>query len=150
MPLLERMIRYLGISPKWAGTLLGHRLKHIEGQNRSSVPFEYERVYELIEFLQKEQIDLDILPSMLEILYVHPRMEFESILNLVTFERHQKDEILNNIPSLHAMFKKIGCTLDSNAEEKWIMGHLRPIALGNMRLKELNQAVQKILQGDEL
>jgi len=150
MPLLERMIRYLGISPKWAGTLLGHRLKHIEGQNRSSVPFEYERVYELIKFLQKEQIDLDILPSMLEILYVNPRMEFESILNLVKFERQEKNEILNDIPSLCSMFNEIGGSANSDAEKKWIMGHLRAIALGNMPLKDLHQAVKKILRGDEL
>ncbi|MDP8226396.1 MAG: Glu-tRNA(Gln) amidotransferase subunit GatE [Candidatus Celaenobacter polaris] len=150
MPLLERMIKYLKVSPKWIGTLFGHSLKHIEGQYNSSVPFEYERVYELIEFLQKEQIDLDILPSMLEILYVNPRMEFESILNLVKFERQEKNEILNDIPSLCSMFNEIGGSANSDAEKKWIMGHLRAIALGNMPLKDLHQAVKKILRGDEL
>ncbi len=150
MPLLERMIEELKVSPKWIGTLFGHTLKHIEGQYNSSVPFEYKRVYQLIEFLQKEQIDLDILPSMIKILYEHPRMEFESILNLVKFERHQKDEILKDIPSLHAMFKKICSKLNSNAEKKWMMGHLRPLALGNIQLKELHLAVQECLQGDEL
>ncbi len=150
MPLLEKMINELKVSPKWAGTLLGHKLKHIEGQNSSSVLFEYELVYQLIEFLQKEKIDLDILCSMLEILYMNPRMEFESILNLVKFERHQKDEILKNIPSLRTMFKEIGITLNSIAEKKWIMGRLRPLALGNIQLKELHQTVQQYPQGDEL
>jgi len=150
MPLLEKMINELKVSPKWAGTLLGHKLKHIEGQNSSSVLFEYELVYQLIEFLQKEKIDLDILCSMLEILYMNPRMEFESILNLVKFERHQKDEILKNIPSLRTMFKEIGTTLNSIAEKKWIMGRLRPLALGNIRLNELHQTVQQYTQGDEL
>ena len=150
MPLLERMIKELKISPKWAGTLLGHKLKHIEGQNRSSVPFEYELVYQLIEFLQKENIDLDILCSMLEILYINPRMEFESILNLVKFERHEKSEILSDIPGLCSMFNEIGGSANSDAKNKWIMGQLRPLALGNMLLKELHQAVLEHLQGDEI
>ncbi|MBC8383868.1 MAG: Glu-tRNA(Gln) amidotransferase subunit GatE [Candidatus Cloacimonetes bacterium] len=150
MPLLERIIKELKVSPKWAGTLLGHKLKHIEGQHNSSVPFEYELVYQLIEFLQKEQIDLDILYSMLEILYTNPHIEFESILNLVKFERRKKNEILNDIPSLHSMFEELSGKTNSSAEMKWIMGHLRPLALGNIPLNELHQAVQQDLQGDEL
>jgi len=56
MPLLERMIKELKVSPKWAGTLLGHKLKHIEGQNSSSVLFEYELVYQLIDSFKKKKL----------------------------------------------------------------------------------------------
>jgi len=48
------------------------------------------------------------------------------------------------------MFKEIGITLNSIAEKKWIMGRLRPLALGNIQLKELHQTVQQYPQGDEL
>ncbi len=150
MPLLEKMIKGLKVSPKWAGTLFGHTLKHIEGQYDSSVPFQYELVYQLIEFLQKEKIELEILPSMLKIMYENPRMEFESILNLVKYERHTKEDIMQNIPSLRAMFKEIGKNENPDAENRWIMGRLRPIALGNMRLKELHLAVKESSQGAKI
>jgi len=135
MPLLEKIIKKMKVSPKWIGTLFGHTLKHIEGQNELSTPFEYELILQLIEYLQAEKIDLDIVPSMLKIMYEHPRMEFESILNLVKYECHTKDDILQNIPSLHAMFKEIGKSNNADAEKKMDNGTSAPSCPGKYFLQ---------------
>jgi glutamyl-tRNA(Gln) amidotransferase subunit E len=43
------------------------------------------------------------------------------------------------------MFTKINKSKNPLAVEKWIMGNLRPIALGNVPLHELNTFVRKFL-----
>ena len=86
--LMEKIIRELKIDPKFLGTLLGHRLKHIEGQFDSAVPFDYQRVHELIKFVLENKLTLDILPDMLEVVYQQPRIEFDSVLNLLEFEEY--------------------------------------------------------------
>ena len=50
---------------------------------------------------------------------------------------------MNNVSSLQSMFPKINKSKNPKAAEKWIMGNLRPIALGNIPLRELNTFIQK-------
>ncbi|MCF7794540.1 MAG: Glu-tRNA(Gln) amidotransferase subunit GatE [Candidatus Cloacimonetes bacterium] len=141
MELMEMIINELKIDPKFLGTLLGHKLKHIEGQYESAIPFKYKKLYKLINYVQQKNLTLDILPKMLEVIYQQPRIEMDSILNLIKFEKHSKQDILKNLKSLRTMFKSICKTKNPDAEQKWIMGNLRTIALGNLSLKELHKIV---------
>jgi len=141
MPLLEKMIKETKVESKWLGTLFGHRMKYIEGQITPSEDFSYELINKLIKFLQKQKIDLDIAENMLPIICLNPQMEFESVLNSLEYEKYPKEKILKNVASLQSMFPKINKSKNPKAAEKWIMGNLRPIALGNIPLKELNKYV---------
>ena len=145
MLLLEKMIKDTKVESKWLGTLFGHRMKYIEGQIIPSEDFNYELIYKLIKFLQKQKIDLDIAKNMLPIICLNPQMEFESVLNSLEYEKYPKEKILKNVASLQSMFPKIKKSKNLNAAEKWIMGNLRPIALGNIPLQELNRYVQESL-----
>jgi len=145
MPLLEKTIKDTKVNPKWLGTILGHRMKYIEGQITTSKDFNFELIYKLIKFLQKQQIDLDILENMLPIICMNPQMEFESVLTSLDYYKYPKDKILKNITNLQLMFLKIKKSKNPNAIENWIMGNLRPIALGNIPLQELYKYVQKSL-----
>jgi len=145
MPLLEEVIKETKVDPKWLGTLLGHRMKYIEGQIIPSEGFKYELIHHLIIFLQKKKLDLDIVAEMLPIICLHPQMEFESVLNLLEFEIYPKEKILKNVINLKSMFPKIDKSKNPKATKKWIMGNLRPIALGNIPLRELNKFVRESL-----
>jgi glutamyl-tRNA(Gln) amidotransferase subunit E len=133
----------LKIDPRFLGTLLAHKLKHIEGQFESAVPFDYNKVYDLIKYVLTRNLTLDILPNMLRIVYQQPRMDFNSILNLIEYKAADQKGLRKNIKQLRSMFKSINRSKNPAAEVKWIMGNLRPAALGNIPLSELYQVVVK-------
>jgi len=145
MPLLEKIVNETKVDPKWLGTLMGHRMKHIEGQLLINKSFDYEIIHQLIVFLKKKKLELEIALIMLPIIYSNPQMEFESVLNLLEFEKFPRDKIVKNISNLQLMFPKIKKSKNPRAAEKWIMGNLRSISLGNIPLKELNRYVLESL-----
>lgn len=149
MPLIETIIQEQEISPKWLCTFFGHTLKHIEGQYHPSTSFDYSLVLDLIYYLRKSCIHLDILPDAATTLYQHPQMEFDSIIKLIEYSHKNKKEIISNIPSLHRMFTEIGISKNTESEHNWIMGQLRPLACGNMPLNELSKIVAEYLTAED-
>ena len=143
VPEIERINNDLKIDPKYIATTFAHTLKHIEGQLISDVPFPYTKVYDIFKFIIEKKISFDIVKSILPVIYLYSQMEFESVLNSLEYERYTKEAILNNVSSLQSMFPKINKSKNPKAAEKWIMGNLRPIALGNIPLRELNTFIQK-------
>lgn len=144
-PLLERIIKDLEVKPKFAGTLLGHAMRHIEGQYSGSSDFIYESVYELIRALQAGKIDLDIAPVMLRQVFQNPESTLEQQLDSIGFRRLSREEILDTIPELIEDADESGIPADRDIRARWMMGELRKIALGNMPLRELRKHVEGIL-----
>ncbi|MDP8203530.1 MAG: Glu-tRNA(Gln) amidotransferase subunit GatE [Candidatus Tenebribacter mawsonii] len=142
---IERINRDFKINPKYLATTFAHNLKYIEGQLVPDVPFPYTKVYDMFKFINEKNLFFDIVKSILPIIYLHSQMEFESVLNSLEFENYKKEAILKNVSSLQSMFPKISKSKNPKAAEKWIMGNLRPIALGNIPLQELNKFVRKSL-----
>jgi glutamyl-tRNA(Gln) amidotransferase subunit E len=146
MPLIDKMIKGLKVDPKWMGTFFGQRMKFIEGQIVPAEGFSYELIYDMISFLQKQKIELEMIDKMLPIICLNPQMAFDSVLIALEFEKYSKEKVLKNVSSLQSMFAKINKSKNPKAAEKWIMGNLRPIALGNIKLMELSKYVQESLQ----
>jgi len=145
VPEIERINKDLKIDPRYMAITFAHTLKHIEGQLIPDVPFPYIKVYDMFKFIIEKQLSFDIIKSILPVIYLYSQMEFESVLNSLEFERYTKEAILKNVSSLQSMFPKINKSKNPKAAEKWIMGNLRPIAMGNMPLRELNDFVRKSL-----
>ena len=145
VPEIERINNELKIKPKYIATTFAHTLKHIEGQLIPDVPFPFSKVYDMFKFIIEKKLSFDIVKSILPVIYLYSQMEFESVLNSLEFEGYNKEAILMNVSSLQSMFPKINRSKNPKAAEKWIMGNLRPIALGNIPLRELNDFVQKSL-----
>ncbi len=121
--------------------MIGHRLKHLEGQIVPSAPFNYNRLFDLFDFVLRKKLRRDILFKMLPIVYQHPNMDFESVLTTIHYRHIDEDEILGNIPILIEKFLEISKLKQVPAMILWVMGALRPLATGNM---ELNQLKEKI------
>ncbi len=153
-PLLERIIKDFNQPPRFVGTLIGHYLKHIEGQdkgkgNRNPSPsFNYEKIYELFAFLTRNKLDKEILKSILPQVYQYPDSDFDAILKAIEFHRTPGKEILANIQGLKEKFKVIAPSKDKTAMELWVMGQLRPLALGNMDLAKLRIHIDGDNNGD--
>jgi len=141
-PLLEKIIKDLSMKPKFVGTLFGHTLKHTEGQIEPSPEFEYERVYDLLLFLKKNNLDFEISKRVIPLIYRHPNKDFDAILKILKFKKTSRPNILGKIPDLIKKFSQIHVSRNAHARADWIMGKLRPNALGNMDLKTLREIVE--------
>jgi glutamyl-tRNA(Gln) amidotransferase subunit E len=137
VPLIEKIHSELGISPKWTGIFLAHRLRHVENNSRFSREFEYPMVFAMFRYLKQNELDLELANTMLWELYRHPKMDFDSILTTLNFKRIPKEEIEARIPFLREKYKEIATSGDPGAEARWIMGELRKTAAGNIKLSDL-------------
>jgi len=137
VPLIERIEQELGISPKWTGLFLAHRLRHVENKSRFSKEFDYSMVFDMLHYLIDHRLDLELAKKMLWELYRHPKMDFDSILTTLNFKKIPKEDIEARIPFLKEKYKEIATSSDPGAETRWIMGELRKTAAGNIRLSDL-------------
>ncbi|MCK5056506.1 MAG: Glu-tRNA(Gln) amidotransferase subunit GatE [Candidatus Aminicenantes bacterium] len=140
-PLVEKIVEDFNQSPKFIGSLIGHHLKYIEGQITPSSPFTYDRIYHLVDFIIKKKLKRDILKQMLPVVYQYPNMDFESVLTTIEYKPKSEEDILDSIPVLKEKFSDISNSENESAMIRWVMGQLRPPALGNMRLSELHTKV---------
>ena len=142
-PLIESIVDDFNQPPRFTGTLFGHHLKYLEGQIIPSSPFDYNRIYQLFDFIIRKKLKRDILKEMLPVVYQYPNMEFDSILNTIEYQPLSEEEIMEHIPTLKEKFEEISKTNDPSAMVSWVMGQLRPLAVGNMALGELRDKVEK-------
>jgi glutamyl-tRNA(Gln) amidotransferase subunit E len=142
-PLIERIDKELDVDPKYVGTFLGHTLKFVEGHYTPADTFNYKMILPLFGFLKEQDVDYELVKKMIPLLYEHPKLEFESVLNTLKFKKIQKKEILAKISFLKEIYKKTGRSKQKEHAINWIMGELRPTAVGNINLTELRQEVEK-------
>ncbi|MEA3477632.1 MAG: Glu-tRNA(Gln) amidotransferase subunit GatE [Bacteroidota bacterium] len=141
--LIERIIKELKLNPKFVGTFFGHKLKFIEGHYTPAEEFNYKIIYALFRYLKKENLDIELAAKMLPVLYEHPKMDFPSVLTVIKYKELPKEEVISHIPFLKKKFKQVGISDNKQDETDWIMGELRPLALGNLSMKELSDTVHK-------
>ena len=141
-PLIERIIDKTGITPKFVATLLAHTLKRIEGKYPRLPEFSHDKVVELLEFLAAQKLDFAIAKKMLRELYLHPKMDPESILVSIGFKEIPKVEIEGKLPFLVKKYQQTRTSKDNTAGKNWIMGNLRKSALGNVNLRELSEKIE--------
>lgn len=135
-PIIRNIINELGYDPKMTAVFFGHKLKHLHGQFKN-IPFDILRLYDLFAFLKKENLDVAIAYKMVKQLFINPKMDFESILNLLDFKRINQNEIVERIRFISEKFVPIRKDTDTNDKKNSIMGKLRKISLGNINLSEL-------------
>jgi len=141
VPLVERIKDKLNIEPRFSCTLLAHSLKHIQGQFPMNNDFSFEKIFGLLEFLKKKQLDLILAKIMLPVIYEHPKMDFDSVLSTINFKEISKEEIIDKIPFLVKKYKETRTSKDDNAGIRWVMGNLSRMALGNISLAELRTKI---------
>ncbi|MDP2423183.1 MAG: Glu-tRNA(Gln) amidotransferase subunit GatE [Bacteroidales bacterium] len=144
-PLIERIVGELGLDPVFIATFLGHTMKYVEGHYKSASGFNYKIIFGLFKFLKDHGINPQLAKKMLPVVYEYPKMEFESVLISINFKPKAREDILARIQFLQEKFEQIKKSLNPAMAFHWIMGQLRPVALGNMDLKELSHIVEKNL-----
>lgn len=142
--LMERIIEDFKVPPVQVGTLLGHCLKHIQGQFPVSWPFDIEKIYNLFAHIHEKKLVPEIARDMLRVMYQHPDMDMDSVLGRVRYRPAGREEILKGVGALRREFQDIGHSNRTAAQVDWLMGRLRESALGNMPMRELKQELEAI------
>lgn len=143
-PLLKE-IKAMGYDAVFVGTLLGHRLKWVEGHFRRGKGFHYNIIKALMKFIRNEELDREIAHEMLPIIYEHPQMEFEGVLTSIGFEKLNTNEILERVPYLQKSFSKTAINYTPENQVRWITGQLRKASVGHLPMKQLKEEVESIV-----
>ncbi|MGA3013117.1 MAG: hypothetical protein ABSD71_03665 [Bacteroidales bacterium] len=141
VPMIERVQAELKIPARFTAGLLAHTLKHIQGKYPALPEFSFQKVYDLLKFLMDHDLDLAISKRMLQHLYQHPKMDYESILVTIGFKEIHKHEIMAKVPFLIKKYQQTRTSSDNDAGVRWVMGNLSTLALGNISLAELSKHI---------
>lgn len=144
-PLMERMVIDLKVDPRKLGALLAQRLKFVEGHVKPAVEFNYNIIYKLYEFLGKKKIHFALANRMIPVIYGHPKMDFESVLEVINFKKTSKENILSHLTFLKEKFEETANRPGKQNQIDWMMGELQNVAIGNMDLSELSKLVEQAL-----
>lgn len=144
-PLMERMVGELKTDPRKLGVFLAQRLKFVEGHVKPAVEFNYKIIFKLFEFLAKKKIHIALANRMIPVIYEYPKMDFESVLEVVNFKKTSKENILSHLGFLKEKFEETANHPGKQNEIDWIMGELQNVAIGNIDLSELSKLVEQAL-----
>jgi glutamyl-tRNA(Gln) amidotransferase subunit E len=145
-PYLKQIIEELGVEPKHAGRLFGQDLKYIEGHYNAGAGFDYSRIIDLIKFIKENNYHCPLGTLMLPELYQHPNMDFESILTVLKFKKRSKEDLLSQIDFMADKFDTEARNDSVENKLAWIMGQIRPMAVGNFDLTELKNEIENKIQ----
>ncbi|HOS16534.1 MAG TPA: Glu-tRNA(Gln) amidotransferase subunit GatE [Bacteroidales bacterium] len=135
-PHIRAIVENIGLCPKFTAIFFGHKLKHLHGKFKT-IPFDIHRIYDMFAYLKQENIDLAIADKILNQLFKHPKMDFESILNILKFKKMKKEEIISRIKFIEEKFHPQRNDTNDIDKKNSIMGQLRSISIGNINLSEL-------------
>ena len=107
--------------------------------------FDFGRIGKLCGRVARAKLDRDIIHYLLPLVCRHPEEEFPSILKRAAYKEITREQILSKIPALRAKYAQIRTAKDGSAEGRWIIGCLRPAAIGNLPMRELRTLVDEVL-----
>lgn len=143
VPLIQRICDDFIVEPGFVGTLLAHKLKFLQGKFKLDLPFNFEKIYQLFEFVKEQELEYDLIYKMLPVVYENPKIEMVDVLKRIYFSKCSRDSILSLIPIMHVKFIRLRTSKYKDAELCWIMKNLKEKAMGNIPLHELASIILK-------
>lgn len=144
-PIMEKIIGELKINPRFLGSFLGQTLKYVEGHIKSVQKFNYKIIFKLFEFLKNNEITFEFAKKMIPMVYEHPKIDFDSVLEQLNFKKISDENILSHISFLKQKFEETCRTPGKDNEVNWIMGEINHVAIGNIKLSELSKKVKQAI-----
>jgi len=138
--LTRQLHEEVGLSPKLAGTLVGHVLRHASRRYR----LDRERIVGVAHAALAQGLTPDSLNILLPAALERPTLELQELLNHVGYQPCSRDVIVAAIEPL--LGELAGYSLSTEDALNWLMGRLRPIAVGNIPLHDLASLLKETLQ----
>lgn len=137
---LRWMVEEVGLGPVFAASLLGHTVRHTLADRTVDT----DRLRLLVSSVLEAGLHEEILRPAIPAGLATPNADVDSLLKRMAYVPKSESQILSRIPEL--LGKALGgTTTDGRKRRDWIMGQLRPQALGNMRLSLLAEHVKEAL-----
>ena len=146
IPLIDLICDNTNFTHKEIGSFLGQRFKRIEGTKKAHKNFNNKIISNLFLFLDKEGLGHELAVPMLDILYEHPKMRYESILTTLNFNRHSMEELIAPLDFLYEKFQNDRRCSDIPKSINWLMGQIRRPAIGNVNFSELCSRVKEYVE----
>jgi len=140
-PMLAELAEATSIAPKRIATLMAHNVKCAEGFFDPNLISDA-LLAGLFSFIEENELNDALLKHLLPLAVKHPEKAVQEIVDLWGFEITPQEEILAQIPKLRAAFEQNHSSKREGAVTDFIMGELRSMAVGNMNLTTLRQAVE--------
>ena len=137
---LQDAIDRSSLDPRFAGTLIGHVLRSVRG----GASVDKGRILWLVDQVQSRHLANDILKVLVPLAVEEADAPFDTLLERAGYEVHTEKEIVERIDPLRRTFGDHAPS--PRARRDWIMGQLRPLALGNLPLRSLAASVDEVLQ----
>ena len=142
-PLVEKLILDLKLEPVFVGTFIGHNYKFIEGHYKTSDDCCNEIIINLFKYLRENNLQPELAKYMMPVIYQHPKMDFDSVLESIKFKKIKEEDIISLIPLLKKKFQETCKVNTPENERNWIMGQISKKAIGNMTLNKLAEYLTK-------
>ena len=109
-----------------------------------SRPIHEDPIVDLARAVSDKGLAIDVLKPLVPLKLDAPACDLEELLDRIDYRRRNEAEVLQAIGPLCRAVKETPCAATDARD--WIMGQLRPIALGNVPLRTLASAVEEALQ----
>jgi len=145
VPLIEQICECDDFTHKQVGTFLSQRFKRTEGTRKAHKNFNVKIITDLFAYLCNKELDIAIAGPMLDILYEHPKMRYESILTTLHFKKRSMVELIAPLDFLYEKFLDGKENVNPDKAVNWLMGQVKKQAVGNVNLRDLSNKVKEIV-----
>jgi glutamyl-tRNA(Gln) amidotransferase subunit E len=141
VPVIESIVENHAFAPRMVACLMGQVLRNIQGACVGRPVPDYQTLGTLFAETARRNLVPEILKDLIPLWYRYPGDSFDSLLEQVSYRQATSRDAADAIPSLRAEFEAHRPERQPDAEIDWIVGRLRPIALGNVPLAEVRRMV---------
>jgi len=138
--LIRRLHEDVGLSSRSAGTLVGHDLRHAS----RSCPINQERIVNMAKAAASKGFPIDSLRVLLPAALAHLQLDLEGLLEQIGYHPCTREDVVVAIERLHGELE--GNALSATDALNWMMGQVRPMAWGNMALRDVASIAKEILE----
>ncbi|MCF7913058.1 MAG: Glu-tRNA(Gln) amidotransferase subunit GatE [Candidatus Cloacimonetes bacterium] len=144
MPIAEKIIEDFEVEARFVCTLIAHYIKGKVRLNKKS--YNFNNLYSLFSFLQEHDIRWELIKEMLSIIIEHPKIDYQSVLNLLNWKQEKAEDLFRKIPYFtESVLKNCQMKCDHKAIS-WVMGKLRNQALGNVKMELVQAKIKELVE----
>ena len=138
--LIQRLRDEAGLTPQRAGTFVGHDVRHAA----RAFPIDEDRIIDTVCAARERALADDILRPLLPVALAEPSADLDRLLERIGHHESSEETIEVAIEKLQQ--ELAGSGLSAADARNWAMGRLRPIALGNMPLRDVAERLEEALR----
>ena len=140
VPTARRLVEEFELPAGGVGRLLGQDVRHALGDE----PVDTDRIVWVVRETRAAGLERDILHALIPLALRRPTETFAELLAGVGYAPHDATEVIARIPQARESFQ--GENRSLRAVRDYIVGVLRPMALGNVPLREVSARVEEALR----